>query len=240
MTSSGALVMVLHSVPSWGWRCHTVHIEVYREGRTFKQVADIHFAAGKRFEQMVAVRVMPATAEMWPRLGHAFGPREKDPASCWCQRFLRHDDLENRTALRREVQEADVPIGLLAFLDDNVVGWTRVVRRSTLPRITENSALARILDDDPDAWWVSCFVVRREYRGNGIGGALLDAAVDWAVQHGASVLDGHPVDTQGLTGHGSPSALFTGTLAMFKRAGFTEIGRTYPTRPVMRYKFTQH
>ena len=29
----------------------------------------------------------------------------------------------------------------------------------------------------------------------------------------------------------SPSAVFTGTLAMFQRAGFTEIGRTYPTRP---------
>ena len=31
------------------------------------------------------------------------------------------------------------------------------------------------------------------------------------------------------------SALFTGTLAMFKAAGFHEIGRTYPSRPVMRF-----
>jgi GNAT superfamily N-acetyltransferase len=83
---------------------------------------------------------------------------------------------------------------------------------------------------------VSCFVVRREYRGKGIGAALLDAAVDWAAQHGASILEGHPVDTCGLAGTPTPSAIFTGTFAMFQRAGFTEIGRTYPTRPVMRQK----
>jgi GNAT superfamily N-acetyltransferase len=183
---------------------------------------------------MAAPLIVPATAERWPRLGRVFGSREKDPDSCWCQRFLRHEEPDNRSALHREVLEAPVPVGLLACLDDDVVGWTRVVPRSTLPGITGNRALARILDDDPAAWWVACVVVRREHRGNGIGTALLRAAVDWATEHGGSVLDGHPVDTDGLAGNPSPSALFTGTLAMFQRVGFTEIGRTYRTRPVMR------
>jgi GNAT superfamily N-acetyltransferase len=183
---------------------------------------------------MTAVRVLPATAERWPQLGRVFGPREKNPDSCWCQRFRRHAEPDNRSELHREVHEADLPIGLLAYVDDDVVGWTRVVPRSTLPGIVENRALARILDDDPDAWWVSCFVVRREHRGSGIGVALLEAAVDWAAKHGASVLDGHPVDTDGLARTPSASAVFTGTLAMFQRAGFAEIGRSYPTRPVMR------
>ena len=193
-------------------------------------------AAWEASDQAAAVRIVPATADQWSRLGHVFGPREKDFTSCWCQRFLRHEEPDNRSALRREVRDAEVPIGLLAYLDDNVVGWTRVVPRATLPGITENRALARILDDDPDAWWVSCFVVRREHREKGIGAALLHAAVAWAAKHGASVLDGHPVDTHPLTGSPAPSAIFTGTLAMFHRAGFTEIGRTYPTRPVMRHK----
>jgi len=193
-------------------------------------------AAGERSDQASTVRIVPATAGQWPQLGRVFGPREKDPNSCWCQRFLRHEESDNRSALRREVQDAEVPIALLAYLDDNVVGWTRVVPRSTLPGITENRALARILDDDPDAWWVSCFVLRREHRGKGIGDAMLDATVDWAARHGASVLDGHPVDTRALAVTPSPSAIFTGTLSMFQRAGFTEIGRTYPTRPVMSHK----
>ena len=35
----------------------------------------------------------------------------------------------------------------------------------------------------------------------------------------------------------SGAALYTGTLAMFAAAGFTEIGRTFPSRPVMRLQF---
>ena len=184
--------------------------------------------------KMASALVVPATANRWPEMGQVFGPREKDPASCWCQRFRRHEETDNRGALFREVRESEVPIGLLAYRGQEVVGWTRVVPRSTLPGITENRALVRILDEDPDAWWVSCVVVRREHRGNGIGVTLLKAAVDWAAQHGASVIDGHPADTHGLAGHASPSAVFTGTLAMFQQAGFTEIGRTYRTRPVVR------
>ena len=108
--------------------------------------------------------------------------------------------------------------------------------RSTLPGITENRALAEILDENRDAWWVSCFAVRREHRGSGIGAALLDAAVGSAARHGASELAGHAVDTNGLADTPSPSAIFMGTPAMFLQAGFTEIGRAYRTRPVMRLK----
>jgi len=30
------------------------------------------------------------------------------------------------------------------------------------------------------------------------------------------------------------AAIFTGSMAMFRAAGFTEVARTYPSRPVMR------
>ncbi|MEE6295282.1 GNAT family N-acetyltransferase [Georgenia wangjunii] len=128
----------------------------------------------------------------------------------------------------------DIPVGLLAVVGGSAVGWTRVVPRSTLPGITGNRALRGLLPEDPRAWWVSCFAVRREHRGAGVGLALLTAAVEWARQHGASVLEGHPVDTAALRGRPSPSAVFTGTLALFTAAGFEEIGRTFPSRPVMR------
>ena len=181
---------------------------------------------------MAGVRVVPATVERWRGLERVFG---SGATACWCQRFRRHEEPDNRAALRREIERSDVPVGLLAYRDDDVVGWTRVVPRATLPGITGNRALARILEDDPDAWWVSCFAVRRQERRTGVGVALLAAAVEWAAGHDAAVLDGHPVDTAGLAGSPSPSAVFTGTLEMFRRAGFAEIGRTYRTRPVMRH-----
>lgn len=184
---------------------------------------------------MTAVQVVPAAVDRWPEVSRVFGPRE---SACWCQRFRQHGSADNRAALRRETLDAEVPVGLLALRDEEPVGWTRVVPRATLPGITGNRALARVLDDDPGAWWVACVVVRRPHRGTGVGAALLDAAVDWAARHGASALEGHPVDTRGLTGAPSPSAVFTGTLRMFERAGFTEVGRTYRTRPVVRRALT--
>lgn len=173
------------------------------------------------------VTVSPATR--WDDVAAVFAG-----VSCWCQRF-RAPAPDKRAALREEIDAGGVPVGLVAYASDgSPVGWTRVVPRHTLPGIVGNRALRRLLPDDPAAWWVSCFAVRRTHRGTGVGAALLLAAVSHARDHGATVLDGHPVDVARLTGTPSPSALFTGTRSLFAAAGFEEIGRTYPSRPVMR------
>jgi GNAT superfamily N-acetyltransferase len=89
--------------------------------------------------------------------------------------------------------------------------------------------------DDAGVWWVTCYAVGPHYRRSGVGLALLEAAVQFARKHGARAVEGHPVDAAGLkAARVAPSALYTGTKAMFAAAGFTEVARTYPTRPVMR------
>ena len=68
-----------------------------------------------------------------------------------------------------------------------------------------------------------------------MGSALLKAAVEFAREQGATAVEGHPVDVAGVKAtRVAGSAIFTGTMAMFLAAGFTEIARSYPTRPVMR------
>jgi GNAT superfamily N-acetyltransferase len=137
--------------------------------------------------------------------------------------------------LNAEITHAAVPPGLIAYLDDLPVGWTRVGPRSTLPAVLGNRALARVLTDDDGAWWVPCFVVDHRRRRAGIGAALLRAAVEYAREHGATSVEGHPVDVASLrAARVSGSAIYTGTVAMFTATGFTEVARTYPTRPVMR------
>jgi GNAT superfamily N-acetyltransferase len=179
--------------------------------------------------------VHPATSERWDDLVQVFGRRGSNPDSCWCQRFRAHDDSSNRDALQHEIDEEVIPIGLLAYVNGLPVGWTRVVPRASLPGILKNRALRRVLDDDPNAWWVTCFAVSPEYRGTGVALALLRAGAEHARVHGASVVDGHPVDVRRLQASRiSGSALFTGTLTTYESAGFREIGRTYASRPVMR------
>lgn len=179
------------------------------------------------------LRVEAATLARWGDVEAAFGPRAR-PDSCWCQRFRRHDEASNHDALHAEIRDAAVPIGLLAYLDDRAVGWTRVALRDTLPGIVGNTAIRRLVEDDASAWWVTCVNLRRDARGRGIGSALLSAAVEHARDHGGSLVDGHPVDTGMLQSRPSAAALFTGTVSMFVAAGFSEIGRTSPRRPVMR------
>lgn len=185
------------------------------------------------------------TADSWRDLVAVFGRRGEDPAWCWCQLFLCSEPPQssasksppdNRGALRREITQAAVPPGLIAYDDDHPVGWTRVGPRRGFPGVRGNRALARVLSaDDIGAWWVTCFAVDSWRRRSGIGGALLRAAVAFASDHGATAVEGHPVDVTALkAARVSGSALYTGTMAMFAAAGFVEIGRTYPTRPVMR------
>ena len=92
-----------------------------------------------------------------------------------------------------------------------------------------------MLTGGPTVWWVACFAVDARHRRVGIGRALLDGAVEFAREHGATAVEGHPVDVAGLVAaRVSGSAVFTGTRALFAAAGFVEVARTHPTRPLMR------
>ena len=201
--------------------------------------------APRAYDRSVAVEVSPATPDRWDDVAVVFGRRGENPSWCWCQLFLRSPTTQstpsrakpnNRDALRREIDNAAMPPGLIAYVDDRPVGWTRVGPRSRFPGVNDNRALARIrTDDDPDVWWVACFVVDSRFRRSGVGCALLEAAAEFARQHGASAIEGHPVDVAALTAPTvSGSAIYTGTKAMFEAASFVEVARTARTRPVMR------
>lgn len=191
------------------------------------------------------VDVRPATADRWNDVIAVFGRRGQDPSWCWCQLFLHparathpadHAAPDNRDALHQQITHAAVPPGLIAYVDGHPAGWTRVGPRAGFPGVTGNKALARVLSaDDAGIWWVACFAVDPRYRRSGVGSALLEATAEFARQHGATAVEGHPVDVAGLkAARAAASGLYTGTKAMFAAAGFTEVARTYPTRPVMR------
>jgi GNAT superfamily N-acetyltransferase len=193
----------------------------------------------------VSIDVRLATADRWTDLVTVFGRRGEDPAWCWCQLFRRSAPAtssatdvppDNRDALYREITQAAEAPGLIAYVNDHPVGWTRVGLRSAFPAVRANRALARVLDeDDAGVWWVTCFVVERRHRRSGIGSALLRAAVEFARDHGATAVEGHPVDVPALkAARVSGSAIYTGTTTMFAAAGFVEVARTFPSRPVMR------
>jgi GNAT superfamily N-acetyltransferase len=134
----------------------------------------------------------------------------------------------NRDAMRRQVRAGVVP-GILAYAGDEPVGWCAVEPRSAYPRLARSRTLAPV--DAAPVWSVPCFFVARSWRGKGVTAALLGAAAAHARRAGATALEGYPVAPRGET---ADAWLYTGVATTFARAGFEEVARRSPTRPVMR------
>ena len=165
-----------------------------------------------------------------------------DPRWCWCTYFrTRGRDWSNSTAAgnRAELEhltQRPLAPGLVAYDGDQAVGWVSLGPREEYERLAYSKILAPI--DDKPVWSIVCFVVSRKARRKGVAGALLEAAIEFAREHGATMLEAYPVDTGG--GRVPSANVFHGTLAMFERAGFEIVERrqwnaTSPAfRPIVR------
>lgn len=120
---------------------------------------------------------------------------------------------------------------MLAFDGELPVGWCQLTPRNELPWLDDGARYLGRVDDQP-VWALSCFYIRRSYRHRDIPAALIDAAVHTANEAAAPELEAYPVDTE-VPRH--TSNIFTGTAAMFERAGFRVVARRTPSRPIMRH-----
>jgi GNAT superfamily N-acetyltransferase len=135
----------------------------------------------------------------------------------------------NRRALRRLVTSGPAP-GILAYDGSMPIGWCAVAPRSEYSFL-ERSRVLRPVDERP-VWSISCLFVLKPYRRQGISARLVDAAVKYAARRGAAAVEGYP--TIPFDRRVPDPFLWTGTLASFKRAGFTEVARRSKGRPIVR------
>jgi GNAT superfamily N-acetyltransferase len=82
-------------------------------------------------------------------------------------------------------------------------------------------------------WSITCFVVSPGQRRTGVARALLAAGVGHAFAHGATVVEGYPVDPAQRPKAG-PADLYHGTLGLFLAAGFGVVSDAVPGRAVVR------
>jgi hypothetical protein len=130
----------------------------------------------------------------------------------------------------RAIVEAGPPPGVLAYDGGTAVGWCAVGPRATLPRM-DRSRVAGPAPGGEGAWAVNCFYVRAGLRRTGMMRTLLDAAVAFAARSGATAVEACPVDTRRTLTWGEG---FVGHAGVFRAAGFEEVARRSPTRPLMR------
>jgi GNAT superfamily N-acetyltransferase len=126
--------------------------------------------------------------------------------------------------------DSGVATGLLAYLHGEVVGWIAIEPRESYLRLAHSRALKPV--DDQPVWSVTCFFVAKRFRRQGITVELLKAAVEHARKLGAGIVEGYPVETR----KDMPAPfLYTGTASAFEQAGFREVARRTPTRPIFRF-----
>ncbi len=178
--------------------------------------------------------IRPVGPAQWADVAALFGPNGAI-SGCWCMwwrvsasQWAAGNDA-NRAAFGQEVGSG-APVGVLAYLNAEPVGWCAVAPRPAYPRILRSPHLKPTDPDEAGVWSVTCFFVKRGHRRRGISGALLDAAVAYARRMGAATVEGYPVDNRSNPG----GDVFTGTVTLFERAGFIEHAARGGRRVVMR------
>lgn len=184
--------------------------------------------------------VLPLTPERWRDLENLFGPQ--GPCyGCWCNHFRMPQKQrmpllgEGARRLFEERVKTGPPPGVLAYDEDTPVGWLQVGPRAHIPEWNNprraSTPLADAPAEDERNWAASCFFVRKGFRGKGVTAALLAAAIGFARESGARLLEAAPMDHEFKR---SSEGLYVGAERVFLRAGFLEMARQKPGRPLLR------
>jgi GNAT superfamily N-acetyltransferase len=183
----------------------------------------------------LSLTFQPLTIERWSDLERLFGERGAC-GGCWCMSWRLHRSQyekgkgpKNKAAFRKIVSIGPPP-GVLAYVGAEPAGWCAVAPREVHARLENSRVLARV-DNEP-VWSITCFFVAKPFRRKGVSVQLLKAAAIHAAAFGARVVEGYPVEPEKDP---MPDVFaWTGIASAFRRAGFKEVARRSPVRPLMR------
>ena len=178
----------------------------------------------------------PLTIEKWGDFVSLFGERGAC-GGCWCMLWcLSRKEFEsqkgdtNKLAMKTIVAAGEVP-GILVYHNSEAIGWCALAPRSRYPALLRSRILQPV--DDQQCWSIACLFIKKPFRKKGVSTELLLAAAVYAKSQGAELLEGYPVEPK--VEQQIPAAfVWTGISKAFISAGFREIVRRSPTRPVMR------
>ena len=185
----------------------------------------------------MTIEVKPVTGELIPEAEAFFGT-SSETKGCFCMWFIipvtqyhAGGQEANRQLFRQLADSTATPIGLLAYRDQEVVGWCAAGPRSRFSRaVRVPSFKGRDPDEDDSVWLVPCFYIRKDARREGVARALLEGAVELGRQSGAPAIEGFPFARGAKLSRES----MVGTEALFASCGFVTTRQPSSTRVVMR------
>ncbi|UCD89149.1 MAG: GNAT family N-acetyltransferase [Desulfobacterales bacterium] len=187
----------------------------------------------------IKLSFQPLTKTHWNDFVELFGERGAC-GGCWCmlwrlsrKEFEAQKGAGNKRAMKAIVDSGDVP-GILAYHHAKAIGWCAIAPRSSFPALSRSRILKPV--DDRPCWSIACLFVDRAFRKKGVSTQLLRAATRYAKSQGAELVEGYPVEPKSAKDI-PPAFAWTGIPKAFIRAGFKEVTRRSPTRPMMRLEF---
>ena len=170
------------------------------------------------------LEIRDLTPELWPAVEKLFG-KNGASSGCWCM-FWRLKAGEPYTALqgpalkrrfKARVVRGDIQ-GALAFADGEPVGWVTYGPRTAFPRLERSRSLA--CEDVGQVWSVPCFFIKSAFRRRGLASQLLGHVLQRMRAQGAPSAEGYPLQPRPDGGAYPAGYSYTGTVAMFEKAGF--------------------
>ena len=176
------------------------------------------------------------TKENWKDFEKLFGVKGAC-AGCWCM-YWRTSSLQwkkqqgagNKRAIKKLIFSDTIP-GILAYDNDQPIGWCSVAPRNEFIRLN-NSKILKPVDDKP-VWSVVCFFIEKNYRRKGVSVDLLNAIKKYAKSKRVKIIEGYPVEPK--ENKYPDTFAYTGLASAFAQEGFKEVIRRSETRPIMRY-----
>jgi ribosomal protein S18 acetylase RimI-like enzyme len=183
--------------------------------------------------------IRPLTAERWPDLEALFQAKGCSIARhCWCM-YYRETGAPStaagqtvaaaRKARLKALATKGPPPGLIAYCGKQPVGWVTVGPRVDFLKLRKSPVMKPV--DEQPVWSIVCFVVPPEFRHQGVATALLRGAVAYARKQGAWLVEAYPIDRAQRS---KDDWMWHGAMSMYEKAGFAEVARRRPQRPIVR------
>jgi GNAT superfamily N-acetyltransferase len=191
----------------------------------------------------MALTVRPLTPERFGDLEAIFDAKGCSVArGCWCMYYrvsgkgdLTRPSADNQRRSKKSALKAlaakGPPPGLIGYRGNTPVGWISLGPREDYAKLARSPVMKPV--DEQPVWSIVCFVVPSEFRKQGVARELLSGAIAYAKKRGIKLLEAYPVDKSAT----SPAdASWFGSKRMYDEAGFHEVARRRPGRPVVRLR----
>ncbi|WP_245889371.1 GNAT family N-acetyltransferase [Knoellia remsis] len=170
---------------------------------------------------LARLTVRPLDASTWDAYAALMERHNGVFGGCWCTFFhtMSADktyDADDNRALKERLVRAGRSHAAVVMDGDEAIAWCQFGPPAELPNIYHRKDYDATTTQPPD-YRITCLFVDKRYRRSGVSAVAVQGVLDLIAEAGGGTVEAYPHDNAGAR----VSVLYSGTRALFERAGFT-------------------